>query len=98
MDTTARSRRDFIAHSLALGSCALPLATAAAAAVGTDADAITPKTIEEAEKLHALHFSAAQREALAVAAPAQVAGIESLRRLAISRWRRRPTGVSSAGS
>jgi Asp-tRNA(Asn)/Glu-tRNA(Gln) amidotransferase A subunit family amidase len=104
MDTPARSRRDFIAHSLALGGAALPLAATAAlvpaaspaageaqkpqAAATLAPNAITPKTIEEAEKLHAVRFTAAQRVALAAAAPVQVAGIESLRKIERPLWLR----------
>ena len=105
MDSTASSRRDFIARTLALGSCALPFAAASAAGVSAagpaaaaaaqnaapeqnSAAGITPKTIEEAEKLHAVHFTAAQREALAAAAPAQLAAIESLRKIERPLWLR----------
>ncbi len=43
--------------------------------------AITPATIAESEKIHALHFTAAQREELAGAVPTQVQAVTGLRRI-----------------
>src|ERR1700733_15118989 len=99
MNSLVQSRRDFVSQSLALAGCALPVtgvvaaeqrgASAQGAAAGVAApDAVTSNTIQEAEKLHAVHFSAAQRSAAAAAAPAQVAGIESLRKVPRPLWLR----------
>jgi Asp-tRNA(Asn)/Glu-tRNA(Gln) amidotransferase A subunit family amidase len=99
MNSLAQSRRNFVYQSLALAGCALPVTGAVAAeqdgpsaqgaAAGVPApDAVTSNTIQEAEKLHAVHFSAAQRSAAAAAAPAQVAGIESLRKVGRPLWLR----------
>ncbi len=99
MEILAQTRRDFIAQSLALAGCVLPAASFAAAdldapparsastAPAAD-DVITAKTIQEAEKLHGVHFSAAQRSQLATAAPAQIKGIEALRELDRPLWLR----------
>jgi Asp-tRNA(Asn)/Glu-tRNA(Gln) amidotransferase A subunit family amidase len=104
LEILAPSRRDFIAHSLTLAGCAIPAAGFAASDQGTASggtasaqsnsaapaadDVITAKTIEEAEKLHGVRFSAAQHTQLAAASPAQVKGIESLRELGRPLWLR----------
>jgi hypothetical protein len=49
---------------------------------------ITAETIQEAEKLHGVHFSAAQRGSAAEAAPAQAATIEALRKVSRPLWLR----------
>src|ERR1700689_5329326 len=89
-----KSRREFIEEVMQLGLCVTPLALAGSsnaatapgpatpAASAQAAVAITSSTIEEAEKLHALHFSPAEREELAAALPAQVSQITALRQLA----------------
>jgi Asp-tRNA(Asn)/Glu-tRNA(Gln) amidotransferase A subunit family amidase len=85
---TEKSRRQFIAQALTLGAAVGPLALAAplgaevadkTAAPDVQSPAITPITIQEAEKLQAVELTAAQCAALAAAAPAQVKVIESLR-------------------
>ena len=74
LNSLAQSRRNFVSQSLALAGCALPVtgvmaaeqggASVQGAAAGVPApDAVTSNTIQEAEKLHAVHFSAAQRTA-----------------------------------
>ncbi|MBV8144495.1 MAG: amidase [Gammaproteobacteria bacterium] len=72
------SRREFLAEGLGLAACAAP---AGAAAPVSEPEGVTPRTIEEAEKIHALHFSAAQRRDLAVAVPGQVKSVVKLRRV-----------------
>src|SRR5450432_297536 len=86
---TATSRREFLAEGLGLAACIAP----ATAAMATESpagkseqeagavDAITPTTIEEAQKIHAVHFSAAQRKELAASVPTQVESIVTLRRV-----------------
>src|SRR5580698_2197534 len=84
LNSLARSRRDFVSQSLALAGCALPVTSVVAA----EQNGITANTIQEAEKLHAVHFSAAQRVAAAEAAPAQAATIEALRKVSRPLWLR----------
>ena len=50
-------------------------------AAGTAADAITATTIAEAQKIHAVHFSAMQCEQLAASVPTQVKSVVNLRRV-----------------
>jgi Asp-tRNA(Asn)/Glu-tRNA(Gln) amidotransferase A subunit family amidase len=89
LDSSAQSRRDFVARSLMLAGCAVPAAVATVAAAGEAGEAgITVRTIEEAEKLHAVRYSAEQRKQLAAAAPAKVQGIESLRSVERPLWLR----------
>lgn len=89
----ATSRRDFLAEALCLAACIAP--TTSAQATNTAAEpvsangaresstlaTITPTTIKEAEKIHAVHFTVAQRKELAAAVPAQVKAVGSLRRI-----------------
>lgn len=89
----ATSRREFIAEALGLAACIAPatfvnaMDTPAQPASGSGGRGpsalatITPATIEEAEKLHAVRFTAAQREELVAAVPAQVDAITGLRRI-----------------
>jgi Asp-tRNA(Asn)/Glu-tRNA(Gln) amidotransferase A subunit family amidase len=89
----ATSRRDFLTEALYLAACIAP-ATSAHVAIAapelTSANAareslalatITPTTIEEAEKIHAVHFSPAQCKELAAAIPTQVKAVVGLRRV-----------------
>ena len=92
-----KSRREFIEDVVQLGLCVTPLAlagslnAATAPSPGTPAAsaqapaAITATTIQEAQKVHALHFSPAECEELAAALPAQVSQITALRQLARPR-------------
>jgi Asp-tRNA(Asn)/Glu-tRNA(Gln) amidotransferase A subunit family amidase len=73
------SRREFLAEGVALAACVAP-AGAEAPSPGTGG--ITPKTIEEAEKIHAVQFSPVQRQELAASVPAQVQSVVKLRRVA----------------
>jgi Asp-tRNA(Asn)/Glu-tRNA(Gln) amidotransferase A subunit family amidase len=82
------SRRDFLAEALCLAACVAPPTLAQGAASEHSAQGptalatITPTTIEEAEKIHAVHFSVAQRKELAAAIPAQMKAVAGLRRIA----------------
>ena len=86
------SRRDFLVKGLGVAACLAPasVATAAGTAERASGDgeaedaavsAITPTTVEEAEKIHAVRFSVAQRKELATAIPAQVKAVTQLRRV-----------------
>jgi Asp-tRNA(Asn)/Glu-tRNA(Gln) amidotransferase A subunit family amidase len=87
------SRRDFLAEALCLAACIAPTSSAQAANVAaepTSANAageppalvtITPTTIEEVEKIHAVHFSVTQRKELAAAIPTQMKAVVDLRRV-----------------
>jgi Asp-tRNA(Asn)/Glu-tRNA(Gln) amidotransferase A subunit family amidase len=72
------SRREFLAEGLGLAVCVAP---AHAAAPPAETGKVTPRTIEEAEKIHAVHFSPAQRQELATSVPAQVQSVVKLRRV-----------------
>jgi Asp-tRNA(Asn)/Glu-tRNA(Gln) amidotransferase A subunit family amidase len=86
------SRRGFLAKGLGVAACVAP-ATLVKAAVSSEltgdpgepqagaADAITPTTIKEAEKIHAVHFSPPQRQELAASLPTQVKSVVKLRRV-----------------
>src|SRR4029077_145150 len=88
------SRRDFLAEGLCLAGAGIAPASVAKSALadelrsdspGQKADtqaAITPSTIAEAAKIHALQFSQAQRQELADAIPAQVKTVVGLRQVA----------------
>jgi Asp-tRNA(Asn)/Glu-tRNA(Gln) amidotransferase A subunit family amidase len=88
------SRREFLAEGLCLAGAGIAPASVAKSALadelrsdsaGQKADtqaAITPSTIAEAEKIHALQFSQAQRQELAGAIPAQVKTVVDLRQVA----------------
>lgn len=73
------SRREFLVEVLGVAACAAQ--PTSAAAEPADTGAITPATIEEAEKIHAVHFSAAQRQELAASMPRQVESVVRLRRV-----------------
>jgi Asp-tRNA(Asn)/Glu-tRNA(Gln) amidotransferase A subunit family amidase len=86
------SRRAFIGEALSLAACAIPSSIAIAANSPADKsgdcgrgslarDTITPGTIAEAEKIHAVRSTAAQRKELAAAVPAQVKEVTGLRRV-----------------
>jgi Asp-tRNA(Asn)/Glu-tRNA(Gln) amidotransferase A subunit family amidase len=88
----SKSRRDFLIETLCLAACITPPAivqasteTESIAADGRQkpsaSAAITPTTIEEAEKIHAVHFSATQRKGLSGDIPAQVKEVVGLRRV-----------------
>lgn len=90
----ATSRREFLAEALCVAACMTPQTTSAqattTAAMPTSGDgarepsalaAITPTTIEEVAKIHAVHFTPAQCKDLAVAMPTQVKEVVALRRL-----------------
>lgn len=70
------SRREFLAEGLGLAACVAP---GSAAAAPSQTAGITTRTIEEAEKIHAVHFSTAQRQELAASVPAQVQSVVKLR-------------------
>ena len=72
------SRREFLAEGLGLAACVVP---AHAAAPPSETAGVTARTIEEAEKIHAVHFSPAQRHELAASVPAQVQSVVKLRRV-----------------
>jgi len=72
------SRREFVAQGLGLAACVAP---AGAQAAPPETGGVTPRTIEEAEKIHAVHFSPAQRRELAASVPAQVQSVVKLRRV-----------------
>jgi|HubBroStandDraft_4_1064222.scaffolds.fasta_scaffold01028_3 Asp-tRNA(Asn)/Glu-tRNA(Gln) amidotransferase A subunit family amidase len=72
------SRREFLAEGLGLAACIAP---AHAAAPPAETGKVTPTTIEEAQKIHAVHFSPAQRQELADSVPAQVQSVVKLRRV-----------------
>ncbi|MGH8263778.1 MAG: amidase family protein, partial [Steroidobacteraceae bacterium] len=92
-DNHGTSRRAFLADAICVAACAaspaLAKVTAATTASATiDGDkthsnvaAITRATIAEAEKIHAVHFTEAQRQALAADVPSQVESIAGLRRV-----------------
>jgi Asp-tRNA(Asn)/Glu-tRNA(Gln) amidotransferase A subunit family amidase len=71
------SRREFLAEGLGLAACVAP--AGAAAPSSSEPVGITPRTIEEAEKIHAVHFSPAQRKELAASVPAQAESVVKLR-------------------
>ena len=87
----ATSRRDFLGEALCLVAGMAPAslvsasdtvvktAAAPAEAESSPPAAITPVTIAEAQKLHALKFTSAQCAELAGTMPAQVMGVDSLR-------------------
>ena len=80
------SRRRFLAEGLCLaGACVAPegigKALAPDALSGEAGATITPTTIAEAQKIHALQFTASQRQELAAAVPEQVKGVVGLRRV-----------------
>ena len=87
------SRRDFLTDALCLTACVAPFTDAQATNTPPEPAStratqesktlatITPATIAEAEKLHALRFTAAQRRDLAAAMPAQVETVKRLRRV-----------------
>jgi Asp-tRNA(Asn)/Glu-tRNA(Gln) amidotransferase A subunit family amidase len=73
------SRRKFLGEVLGVGVCAGYSNSAAGAS--SDTGAITPTTIEETEKIHAVDFSPAQRRELAASIPTQVASVVKVRRV-----------------
>jgi Asp-tRNA(Asn)/Glu-tRNA(Gln) amidotransferase A subunit family amidase len=84
------SRREFLGEALCLAACGVPASIAKAADPQTEKvpgiggpavapDAITPTTIGEAAKIHAVRLTVAQREELAAAVPAQVKSVVELR-------------------
>jgi Asp-tRNA(Asn)/Glu-tRNA(Gln) amidotransferase A subunit family amidase len=85
------SRRNFLSEALGVavvGPAALASTSSTSAPlngkpgdIGSPASAITPATIAEAEKLHAVRFTADQGIELAAAMPAQVKNIEALRKV-----------------
>lgn len=72
------SRREFLAEAMGIAACVAP---AHAAAPTSETAGVTPITIEEAEKIHAVHFSSAQRQQLAASVPTQVQSVVKLRRV-----------------
>jgi len=72
------SRRKFLAEGLGLAACVAP---AGGEVPSPETEGITPRTIEEAQKIHAVQFSPAQRQALAASVPAQVQSVVKLRRV-----------------
>jgi Asp-tRNA(Asn)/Glu-tRNA(Gln) amidotransferase A subunit family amidase len=73
------SRREFLAEGLGLAACVAP--AGATTPPTSEAARITPRTIEEAEKIHAVHFNPAQRKELAASVPAQADSVVKLRRV-----------------
>ena len=84
------SRREFLGEALCLAACGAPASIAKAADPQTEKvpgtggpavapDAITPTTVGEAAKIHAVRLTVAQREELAAAVPAQVKSVVELR-------------------
>jgi Asp-tRNA(Asn)/Glu-tRNA(Gln) amidotransferase A subunit family amidase len=85
------SRRDFLSDALRVAAVA-PAALASTPSTAAPSDgkpsdmgsavpAITPATIAEAEKLHAVRFTAEQDVELAATMPAQVKNVEALRKV-----------------
>ncbi len=81
------SRREFLVGGLGVAGCVAPTH---AAALPAETAGVTPRTIEEAEKIHAVHFSPVQRQELAASVPAQVQSVVKLRRVP------RPLGLQPA--
>lgn len=71
------SRREFLVGGLGVAA----VVPAHAAAPPSETAGVTARTIEEAEKIHAVHFSPAQRQELAASVPAQVQSVVKLRRV-----------------
>src|SRR5690242_2520144 len=83
LDYNATTRRTFIAEALGLAACAAPLSIAPATSAAAEPNAaITPATIAEAEKLHDVRFTPAQRAELASAVVSQVSLLGDVRRIA----------------
>jgi Asp-tRNA(Asn)/Glu-tRNA(Gln) amidotransferase A subunit family amidase len=89
-DPAPTSRREFLGEALCLAACAVPASIGKAAdpqtekVLGTGGpavapDTITPTTIKEAAKIHAVRLTVAQCEELAAAVPAQVKSVVELR-------------------
>jgi Asp-tRNA(Asn)/Glu-tRNA(Gln) amidotransferase A subunit family amidase len=73
------SRREFLAEGIGLAACVAP--AGATTPPTSEAAGITPRTIAEAEKIHAVHFDPAQRRELAASVPAQAESVIKLRRV-----------------